>query len=206
MTYKDLLALVQSKHLTIFGITPNQNGTITLLGPYEPSYWPALCGSPEWLDGQPDPIDRWSLRVIAQLAQTTGSHACFPFGPATSPFLSWALNSDRAWQSPVGMVVQADAGLLVSYRGALVFDQPITSPNTATAPCPNCAKPCLSACPVNALKGTNYDVDSCFEYIKKDPDQRCRNNGCIARLACPTSAKHPRSPEQSAYHMEQFLK
>ena len=58
-------------------------------------------------------------RVISQLAQETGSKPYFPFGAHPAPFLTWALASDRAWQSPVGMLVQAEAGLLVSYRGAL---------------------------------------------------------------------------------------
>ena len=104
------------------------------------------------------------------------------------------------------LLVQAEAGLLVSYRGALVFDQPVLSPVLAPIPCTNCAKPCLPACPVNALKGKEYDVKACIQYIKKDPKQRCLNSGCLARLACPISANYPRSTEQSAYHMRQFLK
>ena len=206
MNYEDLLALVQLRHLTIFGTTSKKSETIVLLGPYEPSYWPAICSSPEWNDEKPDPIDRWSIRIIEELAQTTGARACFPFGSTSSPFLSWALASDQAWQSPVGMVVQAEAGLLVSYRGALIFDYPILSPVSAPVPCTNCARPCLSACPVNALKGKEYDIKACVQYIKKDPKQRCINNGCLARLACPISANYPRSTEQSAYHMRQFLK
>ena len=57
MNYEDLLALVQSRHLTIFGTTSKKSETIVLLGPYEPSYWPAICSSPEWNDEKPDPID-----------------------------------------------------------------------------------------------------------------------------------------------------
>ena len=118
MTYGDLLSAAQSNNLTIFGSLAGDAGSIILLGPHEPSYWPVLCASPEWQGGGPDPVDRWSHRVISQLAQETGSKPYFPFGAHPAPFLTWALASDRAWQSPVGMLVQAEAGLLVSYRGA----------------------------------------------------------------------------------------
>ena len=122
MTYGDLLSAAQSYNLTIFGSLAGDAGSIILVGPHEPGYWPVLFASPEWQDGGPDPVDRWSHRVISQLAQETGSKPYFPFGAHPAPFLTWALASDRAWQSPVGMLVQAEAGLLVSYRGALELD------------------------------------------------------------------------------------
>ena len=99
MTYGDLLCRVQEEHLTIFGTLLGARGTILLLGPHEPGFWPVLCDSPEWQDGAADPVDRWSRRVITGLAGRLGAQAHFPFGAQPAPFLTWAMASDRAWDS-----------------------------------------------------------------------------------------------------------
>ena len=205
MTYDELLAVTEAQHLTIFGILAGSTGSIILLGPHEPSYWPAIGDSPEWQDGRPDPVDRWSRRIIESLAQVTGSKPHFPFGEQPAPFLKWALASDRAWQSPIGMAVQAEAGLLVSYRGALELKYSIQASRREN-PCPSCKKPCMTACPVGALIGSDYDLDACWGYMRADSDQRCLSAGCLVRRACPISSLHPRIAEHSAYHMQQFLK
>jgi len=197
MTYGDLLYRVQVEHLTIFGTLLGAGGTILLLGPHEPGFWPAVCDSPEWRDGAADPVDRWSRRVITGLADRLGAQTHFPFGTHPAPFLTWALASNRAWTSPVGMLVQAEAGLMVSYRGALEFDWNIQSPEVPTKPC--------TACPVGALQGAQYDVEACRSYVRSDPEQRCLSEGCLARRACPVSQTYQRAAAQSAYHMREFL-
>lgn len=205
MTYSELILATQDSSLTIFGTLPSKKGTLALLGPHEPSYWPVVCESPEWKDKAPDPVDRWSKRVIDALATQLDATAYFPFGADPSPFLTWAQQSDHAWQSPIGMVVQSEAGLLVSYRGALEFDYKISAP-TAANPCPTCHQPCKTACPVNALGNGTYDVEACWGYRREYPNEHCFSGGCLARRACPISASHPRLPEHSSYHMKAFLK
>jgi hypothetical protein len=45
----------------------------------------------EFRDGRPDPIDRWSRRVIGHMACDLGAKALFPFGgPPWHPFIAWA--------------------------------------------------------------------------------------------------------------------
>ena len=205
MTYSDLQSKVQAEQLTIFGTLLGARGTILLLGPHEPGFWPVLCESPEWQDGSADPVDRWSQRVITRLADGLGARAHFPFGAEQAPFLTWAMASDRAWISPVGMLVQADAGLMVSYRGALELDWEIQTPEAPRYPCASCAKPCTTACPVGALQGKQYDVEACRFYVQSDPAQRCLTEGCLARRACPISQAYDRDAAQSAYHMREFL-
>ena len=46
MTYDDLLRRLQAEQLTIFGSLRGAQGTILLLGPHEPGFWPVLCDSP----------------------------------------------------------------------------------------------------------------------------------------------------------------
>tara|TARA_B110000208_G_scaffold101717_1_gene126700 strand:- start:1204 stop:1815 length:612 start_codon:yes stop_codon:yes gene_type:complete len=203
MTYDDLLSAAQSYNLTIFGNLTGDTDSITLLDPHEPGCWPALCASPEWQDRALGPVDRWSQRAITQIAQETSAKPHFPFGAQPAPFLTWALASDHASQSPVRMVVQAEAGLLVSYRGALELDQ-VISDQPSKNPCPSCAQTCNLACPVGALNRESYDIGACWSYMREDPEQRCLRAGCLARRACPVSATYPRQVTHSARHMQQF--
>jgi hypothetical protein len=70
--------------------------TLLLLGPREPGFWPHLTQQPEW-GTDPDPVDRWSRRVIGGIACDLGAKALFPFGgPPYHPFYQWALRSGPA--------------------------------------------------------------------------------------------------------------
>ena len=93
--------------------------------------------------------------MITGLADRLGAQVHFPFGAEPAPFLTWAMASDRAWVSPVGMLVQAEAGLMVSYRGALEFNWHIETPDAPPCSCTGCAKPCTTACPVGAYRALN---------------------------------------------------
>ncbi len=181
-------------------------GTLILLGAGE-GFWSVLNASPEWLDGSPDPVDRWSLRVIGQMSETLGARAYFPFGgPPYTPFIDWALKSGRAFQSPVGAMVHDTVGMLISYRGALHFEQEMKIPDAnGSSPCINCEAPCSTACPVGALSTDKfYDLDACHSFLDTPAGQSCMSDGCAARLACPVSAGAARNPEQSAHHMKAF--
>ena len=205
MTYSELISVTEAHQLTILSILAGSTGRIILLRPHEPSYWPTNCDSPNWQDSMPDPVPRWSHQIIERLAQVTGSKPNFPFGKEPAPFLNWALASDRAQQSLVGSAIQADAGLLASYRGALALNKSIrVSP--CKNPCPSGAKPYMTAFPAGIITYSNYDLNTCWGYMRADPEQSCLSAGYIADRACPISSLHPRMAEHSAYHMQQFLK
>ena len=187
---------------------PKGTRTLILIGPREPGFWPHLTAQPEW-DGGPDPIDRWSRRVIGRLACDLGAKALFPFGgPPWHPFQSWALRSGAAWQSPVRLLVHSWQGLMVSYRGAIALREKMALPKPDPhSPCETCAdKPCLTACPVGALGAQGYDVPACHSYLDRAEGADCMTGGCHVRRACPVSQAYARLPEQSAYHMRQFHK
>ncbi|PVA10175.1 ferredoxin [Pelagivirga sediminicola] len=203
----DAIARAAAAHgLNVMGGAREDGGTVILLGPSR-DFWPLMKASAEMQDGRPDPIDRWSRRVIGDLAGQLGAEALFPFGgPPYLPFLRWAMESGRAWQSPAGMLVHDVAGLMVSYRGALRFAQQIDLPRAGQSPCVTCAdKPCLTACPVDALSAARgYDVAACHRFLDTPPGQDCMTQGCKARRACPVSQSFARDPEQSAFHMRYF--
>jgi hypothetical protein len=179
--------------------------TLLLIGPKEPGFWPHLTAQPEW-DGAPDPVDRWSRRVIGGMACDLGGKALFPFGgPPYHPFYKWALRTGRVWDSPVRLLVHAGQGLMVSFRGALALKERIAVPPPSAKPCEGCAAPCLAACPAGALGETGYDVPACHAYLAAG-DRDCMKAGCLVRRACPVTQAYARMPEQSAYHMRQFHK
>ncbi len=190
-------------------LLPKRTRSLFLIGPREPGFWPHLATQPEWQDGAPDPIDRWSRRVIGRIACDLGAKALFPFGGSPwHPFQSWALRSGAAWQSPVRLLVHSWQGLLVSYRGAIAFRDTIPQPKPdSQSPCEACVeKPCLTACPAAALTGAGYDVPLCHSFLDSLEGTDCLTGGCLVRRACPVSQSYARLPEQSAYHMGQFHK
>jgi hypothetical protein len=185
---------------------PKGTRTLLLVGPRQPGFWPHLTAQPEWQDDAPDPVDRWSRRVIGRLACDLGAKALFPFGgPPYRPFYTWALRTGRVWQSPVKLLVHDEAGLMVSFRGALALKAQIDLPPPPASPCDSCAdQPCRSACPAGALTGDGYDLPVCHAWLDRAAGADCMSSGCAVRRACPVSARHARMHEQSAYHMRQF--
>lgn len=194
-------------HLSPADGLPEAFRTLVLLGPEEPGFWPHLTDQPEWQDGAPDPVDRWSRRVIGGMACDLGGKAYFPFGgPPYRPFYQWALKSGHAWVSPVTLLVHDRAGLLVSYRGAIALKERFDLPaRPAASPCDSCTeKPCLTACPPGALTAAGYDVPACHAFLDTAAGTDCLSSGCAARRACPVSRAYGRLPEQSTYHMRLF--
>ncbi len=183
------------------------HGTLVLLGTGS-GFWTAFQTSPEFRDGAPDPVDRWSRRIVDTLAERFGATALYPFGgPPYLPFIDWAEKSGRAHPSPTGMLVHNRVGLMISYRGALHFSDCFDIPDAdQPAPCKTCDRlPCTTACPVGALSATApYDVAACHAYLDTAAGRDCLDNGCAARRACPVSAGAARSPAQSALHMKAF--
>ena len=181
-------------------------GTCVLLGA-SPRFWAVLSEASEGQDGAPDPVDRYSTRVITELAGKFGAAADFPFGgPPYAPFIAWALASARAWSSPTGMLVHDEAGLMISYRGALTWaDRPAPEVEASPGPCPTCDQPCATACPVGALSPEHfYDVDACHAYLDTVEGTSCLTQGCAVRRACPISQSFGRDPAQSEHHMRAF--
>lgn len=214
MTYAALEAGAKTRHLSILGgfhpdpddNVPNGCRTLLMLGPDEPDFWAAFTQSSEYCDGNADPMDRWSERVIAGWASDLGATPMFPFGgPPYLPFYSWATRSGRTAASPVQFLVHDRAGLFVSFRGALALPVKVELPTVPTPPCQTCSdEPCKTACPVSALTPAGYDVAACKTYLDTSAGADCVENGCAVRRACPVSQKFGRLPAQSAYHMRQF--
>lgn len=200
------LAVLGGFHPTPEDALPALAQTVLLIGPGQGDYWSHVTAQPEWHDGRADPIDRWSRRVIGRLACDLRGKALFPFGgPPYHPFIAWAKRSGRAWESPVRLLVHDKAGLWVSYRGAVLLRARIALPPAGPRPCDACEKPCLTACPAQALTAKGYNVPNCHDWLDQN-GENCLSGGCAVRRACPLSISHGRVEEHSAYHMRQFHK
>jgi len=195
------------------GVPPVAEGrpveTLYLVANLGRAMWPAFSRSPEFADGAPHPLDRWTGRVLRRVAGDAGAVALFPFGgPPWLPFQRWAMRGGTVAASPLGILIHPEYGLWHAYRGAIAFDRRLALPETdpRPRPCDSCLdRPCLSACPVKAFKPEGYDVAGCREHVGGEAGNRCRDGGCLARLACPAGQEHAYPPAQMAFHMKAFL-
>ncbi|MGI3168887.1 ferredoxin [Pseudooceanicola sp. C21-150M6] len=218
-SFSDLQSAARTLNLTILCALDKQTcdqrddlppGTacLLLLSPDEPAFWPAFTQSPEFRDGAPDPMDRWSRRIAGSLARDIGAHPLFPFGgPPHHNFVDWARASERAFASPLGMLVHPQTGLWLSFRAALALPHPVKElPAPVSSPCDSCTtRPCLSACPVSAFGPDGYDTRACRTFLQQPGGNDCMSHGCLARRACPRGRNHGRFSAHSAYHMHHFL-
>ena len=199
----NLHADAQKHGMMVMGHLSEGAGSIVLIGAAH-EFWTHFINSPEYTDGQKDPIDRYSKRVIEKLAD--GAAVSFPSdGPPYAPFIAWAIGSGRFWQSPTGMMVHDVAGLMISIRGAIHINGQLAH-KAAASPCDSCqGQPCVSACPVTALGADiAYDVPKCKAYLDTQDGDDCMSNGCAVRRACPISQSFDRPNAQSAFHMQAF--
>ena len=215
MKFEDVRAAIEAQGLSFRGAflptpddLPERAGTLVLVGFIGRQNWDVFKRSPEAIDGKPDPLDRWSLRVIGALACELGAAAMFPFiGPPWLPFQRWAQKAEPLHPSPIGMLIHPDWGLWHSWRGALAFRERIElpPPDLRSSPCDSCAdKPCLSTCPVNAFTPEGYDVAACVAHIDRARGLDCMEEGCRARRACPIGAEHRYAPDEANFHMRAF--
>lgn len=182
--------------------------TVVLIGNAGDALWPVFSTSPEAGDGQPHPLDRWSRRVIGDIAAEFGGDACFPGdGPPWLPFVAWARRAEPVIESPIGILVHPDYGLWHAYRGAILLDRAIAlpAPDHRPPPCDTCPdQPCRRACPVGAFAPGGYDVTACTDFLSSAEGARC-GSGCLARRACPVGQQYNYPRAQQALHLDAFL-
>ncbi len=179
--------------------------TILLVGNAGPAMWVAFASH---IDDDPDPLNRWTERVIDPIAEEFGARAAYPFGEPRWPFQRWALRAETVYSSPLGILIHPEYGLWHAWRAALLFDErlELLPRSAAPSPCENCAeKPCLSACPVGAFTGSAYDVPACAAHIAT-PQADCLDVGCHARNACPVGPEWRFSEAQTRFHMAAFAR
>jgi hypothetical protein len=191
-----------------FALAPDDGlgeGMLVMVGNAGGVMWTAFESQ---IDGDPNPLDRWTKRIVDPLAERFGAGAIYPFDRPHPPFQRWAKRAEGLQSSPLGLLIHADYGLWHAYRAALVFPQAMGGLKTgsqATHPCDSCLeKPCLSACPVDAFSPGGYDVPACASYLASPDGESCKGAGCAARNACPVGPEFRYSDAQIRFHMAAF--
>lgn len=182
--------------------------TVVLAGNAGSAFWPLFEASAEYSDGRPDPLNRWSARVLREIADKYGLGLLLPFeGPPWWPFQQWGLRAGNVSRSPLGVLAHHDHGLWFAYRGAFLLPETLESVEASGGPCETCAeKPCLAACPAGALSAAkSYDVELCRAHVAGAGSTTCAARGCLVRHACPFGQDHAYLPEQAGFHMRAFI-
>jgi len=182
-------------------------GTVVLLGFTGGIQWSAFASSDEAKDGQADPLDRWSRRTIDGIAHGFGATTAYPSGHPRLPFQRIAARCEPVSPSPLGLLIHPTWGLWHAYRGLLLFAERIDLPPSKVqqSPCSVCsAKPCLTACPVDAFASGTYDLAACRGHVESADGAACRELGCLARRACPVGPEFRYGESQARFHMDSF--
>jgi len=166
-----------------------------------------------WLAKQPpdiaNPLDTWSREVIGAVAEKFGARAASPSDRPFLPFQQWAMRAEGLKPSPVGILMHPRYGLWHAYRGALLFDSELVFQHAA-APihlCDSCLeKPCLKTCPVSAFSSDGFAYAECLAHVRGPAGSACRDDGCLARNACPYGTAYRYPVEEQAFHTRAFIR
>ncbi len=213
MTIEEIEARLACHHLAVFGgfypdpddATPVGCQTLLLLGPREPGFWDHVTAKPEFSDGKPDPLDRWSRRVIGRLACDLRRQGPFPFGgPPFQPFIGWAQRTGRAHVSPVTLLVHDMAGLMASWRRALALRDRIDLPPPPPPPASLARAPARQPALLARWAGRGMTLQPAMPFSTPRRGRIVWIGGAVFGRACPVSETYGRRPEQSAFHMRSF--
>lgn len=151
------------------------------------------CVKADGLNGE-HPIDDYSIRTVERwFAEQAPGHRYRILFPGDKPIGLQALGKLAGWHHPSPIMVGVDRewGSWYAYRAAVIADTDF-APSLAEqgrSPCPSCsARPCVAACPADALNGGKFDLERCSRY-RLQPESRCAH-GCLARQACPVGSQH----------------
>lgn len=170
---------------------------LILIGNAGRAMWAALKASGLKSD---DPIDDFSVRAVMEwFAAQFPANRCTLLYPGDGPVGLQTLGRLAGWHHPTPFMlgILPQWGSWFGYRVALLTDTALapTVPLQGASPCAACAeRPCIAACPAQAMAGGEFVLEKCARY-RKQADSRCRT-GCVARDACPVGREHRYDDEQ----------
>jgi len=158
-----------------------------------------------------DPIDSFSVdrtqRWCAEQAPEASYEIIYPASQGVVPLQTLGKLAGWHHDSPFCVGINQAWGSWFAYRVAILADSDFntTEQLQSSSPCEGCeAKPCINACPANALLGGDFAMGSCINY-RLSEGSRCKNS-CLSRLTCPVADEHRYSLEQIHYHYSRSMK
>lgn len=177
-------------------------GSLVLIGHGGRQMWQALTA---FGMKTAHPVDHFSLvmaqRFIDEFLDAPSTLMLYPTG-YNIPLQQ--LGALVGWHhpSPLGLGINETYGLWFAYRAAFLTTLPLPSIQNpiATSPCDTCRdKPCISACPAQAVQGVNqFKVTACVDF-RLQAQSTCQDR-CLSRLACPVAPEHRYNMDQLNYH------
>lgn len=185
--------------------------SITLIGFGGNKFWEIfqnfLTKNPGFKEKGADLIDNYTIMVFEEISCVLEENgikhtSVFPFGSNAMAldFVKLGQISGAGVPSLLGLLLNPVYGPWLSLRGALLSEIETVSYDSELkdfAPCPNCDKPCITACPVSTISEKGWDWESCMRY--RLAESTCSVN-CASRRACPYGKETQYSEEQLAYH------
>lgn len=162
--------------------------------------------APEAHDGAPNPLDRFTARVVVAavagaLSPLAVTHAAyFPFTGSAPliPFQRLGRAAGLGGPGPLGLQIHPVFGAWWAYRALVVVDRELPTAPALGDGCAGCDAPCVAACPAGAVAVTGFDVPAC--HARRLSVDACRLS-CAARIACVRGPEHRYSDGQLAFHM-----
>jgi hypothetical protein len=160
----------------------------------------------EAADGGPNPLDRYTRRVVEAIAMATlgplgvGHAVFFPFAGATPviPFQRLGRAAGVGPPGPLGLQIHPVYGPWWAYRALIVIDSALSTGPSLGDVCAGCPAPCVAACPGAAVSLAGFSIPACHAHrLRAVP---CRLS-CAARIACVRGPEHRYRDEALAFHM-----
>ncbi len=178
-------------------------GTVLLLGSGGKVFWQRFRAAQKGKPPRPSrfhhPINSYSSWVAQSLLDELQAQGCrgaavYPDDRRSLNFTQLAEMAGFGTVSPViGLLLHPDFGPWVSLRAALLLGGEPFGPvaerslGGSFAPCDDCPKPCVHACPVGVHDGKGgTDLRTCANHRHNG---NCEG-GCDVRRACPVGAQH----------------
>lgn len=157
-----------------------------------------------------DPVDHFSLvmtrRFIDEFLDSPPVLMLYPAG-YTIPLQQLGALAGWHHPSPLGLGINETYGVWFAYRVAFLTTlalPAIQNPQTLS-PCDTCRdKPCINACPAQAVQGVGqFKVSACVDFRLQE--QSVCQDRCLSRLACPVAPEHRYESAQLHYHYTHSL-
>ena len=163
--------------------------------------WEALQASA--FTASADPVDSFSQDLVHRWFADRGNRyeMLYPGDEQVVPLQKLGALAGWHHSSPFRIGINAHWGSWFAYRAVVLADSDFepTPPLTAPSPCDSCMeKPCIPACPADALTGSDASLQPCIDY-RLTGDSRCKDR-CFSRMACPVAVEHKHSMQQLNYH------
>lgn len=203
----DVLPARAQDRLAAAGYRLEKYRQLILIGHAGKAFWQALQQSAPHADHPVDTFSRQTVdRVLGEALQEGRYDILYP-GPL--PLDLQALGAQAGWHhaSPFWVGVNARYGSWFAYRALILADSDfaVTIPWAEPSPCDSCAgRPCVGACPANAMAGGQFEVERCMAY-RRQPDSLCRYQ-CLARNACPVGPQYRYDDSQMKHHYAASLR